>query len=112
MKVVKSFVGKKHREGGGFIIRRAIGGSEMSYLDPILMLDHFGPIKYGPGEAIGAPSHPHRGFTTVSIMLKGAMKHLDSEGNKGNLGPGWVQWMDAAAGIIHSEMPSDELIGK
>jgi len=52
------------------------------------MLDHFGPIKYGPGEAIGTPCHPHREFTTVSIILKGSMRHLDSEGNKGKLSDG------------------------
>lgn len=54
-----------------------------------------GPVEYGPGEATGAPDHPHRGFETVSYILEGEMQHKDSRGNKGFLGPGDVQWMTA-----------------
>lgn len=77
-----------------------------------LMLDHFGPVEYGPGEAVGAPDHPHRGFETVTYMLQGTFEHKDSWGNEGRLGPGWVQWMTAGSGLVHSEMPSKEIIEK
>lgn len=73
-------------------------------------MSQFGPIDYAPGEAVGAPDHPHRGFETVTYSLQGTMQHLDSAGNSGNLGPGWVQWMTAGAGLVHSEMPSDDII--
>ena len=80
------------------------------YSDPFLMLDHLGPAKYGPGEAVGAPDHPHRGFETVTYVLSGGFEHKDSAGNRGTLSPGWVQWMTAGSGVIHSEMPSAELL--
>ena len=90
-------------EGGGFKVRRPVAmGSLMS---PFLLLDEMGPVNYGPREAIGAPSHPHRGFETVTYMLEGAMQHADSAGNSGDLNPGDVQWMTAGRGIIHSELP-------
>ena len=90
-------------EGGGFKVRRPVAmGSLMS---PFLLLDEMGPVNYGPKEAIGAPSHPHRGFETVTYMLEGAMQHADSAGNSGDLNPGDVQWMTAGRGIIHSELP-------
>lgn len=98
------------KEGGGFWVRRSVGSREMSVLDPFLMLDHLGPTKYGPGEAVGAPDHPHRGFETVTYVLEGGFQHKDSQGNEGNLLPGWVQWMTAGSGVIHSEMPSDDLM--
>jgi hypothetical protein len=56
----------QQREGGGFVVRRPIGGPKANYVDPFLMLDHLGPVDYAPGEAVGAPDHPHRGFETVS----------------------------------------------
>ena len=94
------------KEGGGFWVRRpAAMGSLMS---PFLLLDEMGPADYGPGEAIGAPWHPHRGFETVTYMLAGQMQHEDSAGNKGDLNPGDVQWMTAGRGIIHSEEPHDD----
>ena len=90
-------------EGGGFKVRRPVAmGALMS---PFLLLDEMGPVNYGPKEAIGAPSHPHRGFETVTYMLEGAMQHADSAGNSGDLNPGDVQWMTAGRGIIHSELP-------
>jgi len=82
----------------------------LDYVDPFLMLDHFGPVTYGPGEAVGAPDHPHRGFETVSYMLEGSMQHKDSKGNSGTLAQGDVQWMTAGSGIVHSEMPSDDIM--
>ena len=101
---------KKQREGGGFIVRRPIGGQEISYASPFLMLDHLGPVDYLPGEAVGAPDHPHRGFETVTYVLDGGFHHKDSKGNEGNLSSGWCQWMTAGSGVIHSEMPTDELL--
>jgi redox-sensitive bicupin YhaK (pirin superfamily) len=65
-----------------------------------------GPVDYRPGEAIGAPDHPHRGFETVTYVLEGEMEHEDSAGHRGRLGPFDVQWMTAGAGIVHSEMPA------
>jgi len=73
-------------------------------LDPFLMLDEF--YSDNPDDYLaGFPSHPHRGFETITYMLEGHMRHEDSLGNRGDLGPGDVQWMTAARGIIHSEMP-------
>jgi redox-sensitive bicupin YhaK (pirin superfamily) len=69
-----------------------------------------GPIDYGPGEAKGAPDHPHRGFETVTYMLEGQFGHKDSSGSSGTLNPGDVQWMTAGAGVVHSEMPGDALL--
>jgi redox-sensitive bicupin YhaK (pirin superfamily) len=75
-------------------------------VDPFLLIDHMGPADYAPGEAVGAPDHPHRGFETVTYMIEGAFEHEDSAGHKGRIGPGDVQWMTAGAGVVHSEMPS------
>ncbi|RKP36105.1 Pirin-like protein [Dimargaris cristalligena] len=100
---------RSQTEGGGFLVHRALGGRELSELDPFLMLDHMGPMTYGPGEALGAPDHPHRGFETVTYILKGGLQHLDSHGNCGNLTDGWVQWMTAGSGVVHSEMPNDDI---
>ena len=107
MRAVKSIV-PTHRvqEGGGFWVRRpAAMGSLMS---PFLLLDEMGPNVSAPGEAVGAPWHPHRGFETVTYLLEGRMQHEDSAGNKGELNPGDVQWMTAGRGIVHSEEPHEE----
>jgi redox-sensitive bicupin YhaK (pirin superfamily) len=101
----------QQREGGGFIVRRPIGG-EISEFDPFLMLDHMGPVNYGPGEAVGASDHPHRGFETFTYVLSGGFHHKDSMGNEGNLTDGWCQWMTAGSGIVHSELPADDLLEK
>jgi len=95
-------------EGGGFPVRRpsAMG----TLMSPFLLLDEMGPVHWDPGQAIGAPAHPHRGFETVTYMIQGAMKHEDSAGNKGDLNPGDVQWMTAGRGIIHSELPQDDFL--
>jgi redox-sensitive bicupin YhaK (pirin superfamily) len=97
-------------EGGGFPVRRPFPTAGLSHFDPFLLLDHLGPVDWGPGEAIGAPSHPHRGFETVTYLLSGAMQHRDSFGNSGRLNPGDVQWMTAGSGLIHSELPSPEFL--
>jgi quercetin 2,3-dioxygenase len=99
----------RQSEGGGFIVRRPFPGAEVDSVDPFLLLDEMGPVDYAPGEAVGAPDHPHRGFETVTYVLEGEMEHEDSAGHRGRLGPGDVQWMTAGAGIIHSEMPSQRI---
>jgi len=99
----------RQSEGGGFIVRRPFPGAEVYSVDPFLLLDEMGPVDYAPGEAVGAPDHPHRGFETVTYVLEGEMEHEDSAGHRGKLGPGDVQWMTAGAGVIHSEMPSQRI---
>ena len=96
----------RQREGAGFIVRRPFPTSGFELADPFLLLDEMGPADYAPGEAVGAPDHPHRGFETVTYMLEGEFEHEDSAGHRGDLRPGDVQWMTAGAGIVHSEMPS------
>ena len=91
-------------EGAGVTVHRSIGTPALRNLDPFLMLDHFGSDD--PDEYIaGFPDHPHRGFITFTYMLDGHMEHRDSMGNRGDLRAGGVQWMKAASGVIHSEMP-------
>ncbi len=95
-------------EGGGFVVRRPFPTATLDHFDPFLLLDEMGPTDAPPGEAKGAPDHPHRGFETVTYLLSGSMQHRDSAGNAGVLAPGDVQWMTAGAGVIHSEMPTPE----
>jgi redox-sensitive bicupin YhaK (pirin superfamily) len=95
-------------EGGGFLVRRPFPKASFSEFDPFLLLDEMGPMEVAPGEAKGAPDHPHRGFETVTYLLSGDMEHKDSRGHAGRLRAGDVQWMTAGAGVIHSEMPSAE----
>lgn len=91
-------------EGAGVTVYRSIGSAELRQLDPFLMMDHM--ASDNPDEYLaGFPAHPHRGFTTLTYMLEGHMQHKDSMGNKGDLQSGGVQWMKAASGVIHSEMP-------
>ncbi len=92
-------------DGAGVKLRRSLGsGHERMRFDPFLMLDEF--YSDNPDDYLaGFPPHPHRGFETVTYMLDGHMQHKDNFGNTGDLGPGAVQWMTAARGIIHSEMP-------
>ncbi|MEA2570714.1 MAG: quercetin 2,3-dioxygenase [Acidobacteriota bacterium] len=96
-------------EGEGMIVTRPFPTARLDHVDPFLLLDRMGPISHGPGEAKGAPDHPHRGFETVTYILEGAIEHEDSQGNRGRIGAGDVQWMTAGSGVIHSEMPSEEL---
>jgi redox-sensitive bicupin YhaK (pirin superfamily) len=95
-------------EGAGFLVRRPFPQASFSDFDPFLLLDEMGPMDLGPGQAKGAPDHPHRGFETVTYMLSGEMQHKDSRGHAGRVTPGDVQWMTAGAGVVHSEMPSAE----
>jgi hypothetical protein len=91
-------------DGAGVKLRRSLGSQRGLHVDPFLMLDEF--YSDNPDDYIaGFPAHPHRGFETVTYMLDGHMRHEDHLGNRGDLGPGAVQWMTAAHGIIHSEMP-------
>ena len=99
----------RQEEGGGFIVRRPLPSMTLTVADPFLLIDELGPVDYGPGEALGAPDHPHRGFETVSYILSGELEHEDSAGHRGVLRAGDVQWMTAGAGIVHSEMPSRAL---
>jgi len=95
-------------EGGGFPVRRPAALGRLT--DPFLLLDEMGPVDWPPGEAIGAPAHPHRGFETVTYILQGRMCHEDSGGNSGVMGPGDVQWMTAGRGVVHSELPHPEFL--
>ena len=91
-------------DGAGVQLTRMIGTPSLDMVDPFLMLDRMNnddPDTY----MAGFPDHPHRGFETVTIMFKGLVRHKDSVGNEGVLGPGDIQWMTAGKGIIHSEMP-------
>jgi redox-sensitive bicupin YhaK (pirin superfamily) len=91
-------------DGAGVKLRRSLGSQRGLQVDPFLMLDEF--YSDDPKDYIaGFPAHPHRGFETVTYMLDGHMRHEDHLGNRGDLSPGDVQWMTAARGIIHSEMP-------
>jgi redox-sensitive bicupin YhaK (pirin superfamily) len=91
-------------DGAGVKLHRSLGASQLARHDPFLMLDEF--FSDDPNDYLaGFPSHPHRGFETVTYMLDGRMQHRDSGGNTGDLGPGDVQWMTAARGLVHSEMP-------
>jgi len=100
------------KEGAGFTVRRPFPTRTLDRLDPFLLLDHFGPVTYAPGEAVGAPWHPHRGFETISYFLQGEGQHRDSMGNKGFLRAGDVQWMTAGSGVIHDEGPSKAMLEK
>ncbi len=103
-RIVWTGAGMPASDGAGVKLLRIIGQPALPDLDPFLMLDAFGsddPTAY----IAGFPSHPHRGFETVTYMLAGRMRHKDDAGNEGLLGPGSVQWMTAGRGIVHSEMP-------
>ena len=88
-------------EGGGFVVHRPFPTRMLMDFDPFLLLDEMGPVDYAPGQAKGAPDHPHRGFETVTYMLEGSFAHKDSAGHSGVLRPGDVQWMTAGAGVVH-----------
>ena len=87
-------------EGAGAVVRRSIGTPALRNISPFLMLDHF-----RIGEGAGFPDHPHRGFSTVTLILDGQSQHEDFAGHAGTIGPGDVQWMNAGQGIMHAEMP-------
>jgi len=91
-------------EGAGVRLKRSIGTRTLDYLDPFLLLDHFQSKNRADYEA-GFPLHPHRGIETVTYLLAGAVRHRDTLGNAGEIGPGDLQWMTAGRGILHEEMP-------
>jgi len=106
--VAKIVEAARQLEGAGLAVNRPFPNQAMALFDPFLLLDEMGPMELAPGEAKGAPDHPHRGFETVTYMVSGRMEHRDSHGNAGRLGPGDVQWMTAGAGVVHSEMPAED----
>jgi redox-sensitive bicupin YhaK (pirin superfamily) len=97
-------------EGGGFMVRRPFPTNTLLQFDPFMLLDEAGPVTWEPGEAIGAPEHPHRGFETVTYLLSGWMEHKDSHGNHGEMNPGDVQWMTAGSGLAHYELPQAKFL--
>ena len=104
--------GERMLEGAGFSVRRPFPTPTLSFFDPFLLLDEMGPTEIPPGgKAVGAPTHPHRGFETVTYLLEGGMRHKDSRGHQGKLGPGDVQWMTAGSGVLHDEV-ADEAFEK
>jgi len=109
--VVDVIVPQPVMEGAGVRLKRSLGGFQLDYLDPFLLLDHFGsddPADY----LAGFPWHPHRGIETVTYMLAGEVDHRDSIGNAGRIGAGDVQWMTAGGGIMHEEMPRQGADGR
>jgi redox-sensitive bicupin YhaK (pirin superfamily) len=102
--VARTFTGQETLDGAGVRLRRVFGFREVQQLDPFLLFDAFG--SEDPNEYLaGFPWHPHRGIETVTYMLEGSVRHGDSLGNSGVIGPGDLQWMTAGGGIIHEEMP-------
>ena len=100
----------RQTEGAGFVIRRPFPGElSMAEADPFLLLDHLGPQLNRPNEAKGAPWHPHRGFETVSYILDGEIAHHDTNGGGGVIREGDTQWMTAGGGILHDELPTEQM---
>jgi quercetin 2,3-dioxygenase len=97
-------------EGEGFPVRRAFQGVDLRDLDPFIHLDQMGEVEYAPGEPKGTPWHPHRGFETVTYMLDGRLKHMDSHGGGGMITDGDTQWMTAGSGLLHIETPPEEVV--
>ena len=105
--VVRQLPGMATADGDGVKLTRIIGTPHLEMLDPFLMLDCF--ESDDANDYIGGfPTHPHRGFETVTYLLNGRMRHKDNAGNEGVIEPGGVQWMTAGRGILHSEMPEQQ----
>ena len=98
-----------HWVGDGFPVRTLFSYDNLGkHISPFLLLDHAGPAEFTPTTARrGVGQHPHRGFETVTIVYKGELEHRDSTGSGGKIGPGDVQWMTAASGILHEEFHSE-----
>ena len=109
-KIVRVIDSQTTLEGGGFKVRRPFPTQHVDHIDPFLLLDEMGPVDYAPQKAVGAPSHPHRGFETVTYLMSGAMVHEDSIGTRAVIKPGGVQWMTAGSGVVHSELPTDDML--
>lgn len=99
--------GRAAEDGGGVKLTRMLDPRTARLTDPFLLFDEFRSDQAADWIA-GFPPHPHRGFETVTYMLAGRMRHGDNKGNTGDLGPGSLQWMTAARGIVHEEMPQQE----
>ncbi len=100
----------RHWVGDGFPVRTLLAYSNLGpVIDPFLLLDYAGPMEFSPtSERRGVGEHPHRGFETVTIVYQGEVEHRDSSGGGGRIGPGDVQWMTAASGIVHEEFHGRE----
>ena len=98
--------GSAHMVGDGFPVRNLFPSNDLDReVSPFLLLDYAGPQDFTPSDhPRGVGEHPHRGFETVTIMYQGAVAHRDSAGNAGVIGPGDVQWMTAASGVVHEEL--------
>lgn len=93
--------------GDGFPVRSLFSYQDGNNFDPFLLLDYAGPHTFAPSESKrGVGEHPHRGFETVTIVYQGELEHRDSSGSHGTIGPGDVQWMTAASGVVHEEFHS------
>jgi redox-sensitive bicupin YhaK (pirin superfamily) len=111
MKAIRRIVRgvQPHWVGDGFPVRSLFSYQEGDEFDPFLLLDYAGPHRFGPAEAKrGVGEHPHRGFETVTIVYQGELEHRDSSGSHGTIGPGDVQWMTAASGVVHEEFHSEQ----
>ncbi len=99
-----------HMVGDGFHVRNLFPSNDLGeQISPFLMLDYAGPSQYAPRETPrGVGEHPHRGFETVTVVYQGRVAHRDSAGNSGVIGPGDVQWMTAASGVVHEEFHERE----
>ncbi len=97
--------GSRHMVGDGFDVRNMFPSNNLGQrISPFLLLDYAGPTYYpATNQPRGVGEHPHRGFETVTIVYQGAVDHRDSAGNAGTIGPGDVQWMTAASGVVHEE---------
>lgn len=106
--------GSHHMVGDGFPVRNMIPGAGVEeQLSPFLMLDYMGPEEFPPTTSrLGVGEHPHRGFETVTIIYHGKVAHRDSTGSGGVIGPGDVQWMTAASGVVHEELHEKEFAEK
>lgn len=104
---IKQIIDPQHvMEGAGVLLRRSFGPNRANLYDPFLLFDHFAFNDPKEGPIAGFPTHPHRGIETVTYMLEGNVRHRDSIGNAGIIGPGDVQWMTSGRGILHEEMPT------
>ncbi|MEV7418959.1 pirin family protein [Streptomyces sp. NPDC089919] len=99
-------------EGAGFPVRRPFPTEEIPFIDPFLMVDQVGPVDLGPGEAKGAPPHPHRGFETVQYVIEGDVANADSRGHRAVVRAGGVQWLTAGSGIVHEALPTAEFLAE
>src|SRR5450631_3049476 len=101
---------ERHWVGDGFPVRSIFSYNDLGQdISPFLLLDYAGPENFPPStHRLGVGAHPHRGFETVTIVYSGEVEHRDSSGGGGSIGPGDVQWMTAASGLVHEEFHGHE----